>query len=68
MVIGAPYEDNGAGCVYIYHGGNQRIQETQRISAHHIGSNIKGFGYSIDADHDIDENGYPGMMNSTGLP
>ncbi|RVE51883.1 hypothetical protein evm_003503 [Chilo suppressalis] len=54
VVIGAPWEDNGAGAVYIYRGSEDglRAQYTQRIHA----EGAKSFGISVSKGYDVDNN------------
>lgn len=65
VVIGAPYEKDGAGAVYIYHGNKAGIgaQYAQRITSQEMGYNLRGFGCALDSDKDIDENGYTGNVD-----
>ncbi|XP_041662979.1 integrin alpha-6 isoform X2 [Cheilinus undulatus] len=61
IAVGAPYEDGGAGKVYIYHGSAQGIKTTpaQILSGkpHHM----KLFGYSLAGNMDLDSNSYPDL-------
>ncbi|CAH2991057.1 unnamed protein product [Chilo suppressalis] len=54
VVIGAPWEDNGAGAVYIYRGSEDglRAQYTQRIHA----EGAKSFGIAVSKGYDVDNN------------
>ena len=61
--ISAPYEQDGQGAVYLYHGGVSGVSThfSQRISATHLGlGGCSAFGYSIDSSFDVDANGYNG--------
>uniref|UniRef100_A0A7N6A5N5 Integrin alpha-2 domain-containing protein n=1 Tax=Anabas testudineus TaxID=64144 RepID=A0A7N6A5N5_ANATE len=55
IAIGAPYDDSGAGKVYIYHGSSQGINTTP---AQH---NLQLFGYSLAGNMDLDSNSYPDL-------
>lgn len=60
MAIGAPFEDDGKGAVYIYFGTVNGLHPTfvQRI----VAAGSKGFGISISKGIDIDENSCNGIM------
>lgn len=66
VAIGAPYEDDYRGSVYIYRGSPQGILEkyVQKISAaKHLSSlNLNGFGYSFSSNVDIDDNEYNDLL------
>lgn len=53
-VVGAPYEDDGKGAIYVYSGLAKTF--SQRIAA---SSRMQGFGYGISGNLDVDDNGYP---------
>ena len=53
--MGAPYEDDGKGAIYIYTGLAKEFN--QRIAAM---PGMKGFGYGVTGNLDVDNNGYPG--------
>lgn len=55
VAIGAPYEGDGRGAVYIYHGGPDELKSPQKIEAPEV---TKGFGFSISKAIDIDNNGF----------
>ncbi|KAL3832410.1 hypothetical protein ACJMK2_024057 [Sinanodonta woodiana] len=57
IAVGAPYEDENVGCVYIYNGytGGLWSTYTQRISGKSIQSGLRGFGISF--SRAIDTNG-----------
>lgn len=61
IAIGSPYEDDH-GAVYIYFGTSSGIQKeySQVIKARSIDMNLRGFGYSLASEQDIDKNGYNG--------
>ncbi|KAL3831423.1 hypothetical protein ACJMK2_023174 [Sinanodonta woodiana] len=70
VAIGAPYEDEHTGAVYIYNGGPDGVKDvfSQRITGRVIGSNIPGsnipgsniqtFGWNINGEYDVDNNGF----------
>ena len=64
LLVGAPYETEGTGAVYLFtsdaYGINTRY--SQRITPSEISStmSIRGFGMSISRAYDIDENNYLG--------
>ncbi|XP_041752527.1 integrin alpha-6 isoform X1 [Coregonus clupeaformis] len=61
IAVGAPYYDNGAGKVYIYHGSAQgiNIKPAQVLSG--VSSRTKLFGYSLAGNMDLDRNSYPDL-------
>lgn len=65
VAIGAPWENNGTGIVYIYKGSRNGLmpQYTQRI----FSNDASGFGVSISKGYDVDNNGcngkYPTKMS-----
>ncbi|XP_071388011.1 integrin alpha-6 isoform X2 [Centroberyx affinis] len=71
IAVGAPYDDAGAGKVYIYHGSAQGIntKPTQILSGRQ--NNIRLFGYSLAGNMDLDSNYYPdlaiGSLSDTAL-
>ncbi|XP_076048766.1 integrin alpha-PS5-like [Oratosquilla oratoria] len=73
LLVGAPYEDDGVGAVYVYLGSSDGLRSTfsQRLSPLQMTSwvgrggggglvpdNIRGFGMSISRGVDVDRNGY----------
>ncbi|KAL3831427.1 hypothetical protein ACJMK2_023178 [Sinanodonta woodiana] len=65
VAIGAPYEDEHTGAVYIYNGGPDGVKDvfSQRITGRVIGSNIplsniQTFGWHINGEYDVDKNGF----------
>uniref|UniRef100_A0A3B3VNX5 Integrin alpha-6-like n=1 Tax=Poecilia latipinna TaxID=48699 RepID=A0A3B3VNX5_9TELE len=56
FAVGAPYEDNGAGKVYIFHGS---VTEGFRKKATQSG--VRQFGYSLAGNMDLDMNSYPDL-------
>ncbi|XP_071774022.1 integrin alpha-6 isoform X2 [Centroberyx gerrardi] len=71
IAVGAPYDDAGAGKVYIYHGSAQGIntKPAQILSGRQ--NNIRLFGYSLAGNMDLDSNYYPdlaiGSLSDTAL-
>ncbi|XP_008300785.1 integrin alpha-6-like isoform X2 [Stegastes partitus] len=62
FAVGAPYEDNSAGHVYIYHGsatGQISKKASQMLSGQPLG--VKLFGYSLAGNMDLDKNSYPDL-------
>ncbi|XP_069562179.1 integrin alpha-6b isoform X1 [Brachyistius frenatus] len=62
FAVGAPYEDNGAGHVYIFHGsaaGKFTDKAAQEMSGQPLG--VKLFGYSLAGNMDLDSNSYPDL-------
>lgn len=63
IAIGAPYENDGHGVVYIYHGSRNLVTFVQKLNPLQINSNIKGFGLSLSSGNnvDIDNNKLPDL-------
>lgn len=61
IAIGAPFEGDGSGAVYLYHGSSKGIElhYRQKILGITVKTGIKFFGYSLTGGVDVDENGYP---------
>uniref|UniRef100_A0A672IQK0 Integrin alpha-6-like n=1 Tax=Salarias fasciatus TaxID=181472 RepID=A0A672IQK0_SALFA len=53
FAVGAPYDDDGAGTVFIYHGSDTGISGRPL--------NVKLFGYSLAGNMDLDKNSYPDL-------
>ena len=67
MAIGAPYEDELKGAVYIFNGDRQDIPTmySQKIMAADVDSNLKAFGFYLSQKPlDVDNNQYNGMCIS----
>ncbi|KAK3589627.1 hypothetical protein CHS0354_043086 [Potamilus streckersoni] len=64
IAIGAPYEDEDVGAVYIYNGytGGLWSKFTQRISGKSVQSGLKGFGISFSRAIDINGDQVNGMF------
>ncbi|XP_033842646.1 integrin alpha-6 isoform X1 [Periophthalmus magnuspinnatus] len=71
IAVGAPFDDNGAGKVYIYHGSTQGINTSPAQVLSGKKYNIKFFGYSLAGNMDLDKNSYPdlavGSLSDTAL-
>ena len=70
IAIGAPYENDGEGAVYIYLGGPDGVvqPESQKITPSDLPSNLpvtreigNSFGYSVSGGIDLDGNQYPDL-------
>ncbi|XP_064614129.1 integrin alpha-9-like [Liolophura sinensis] len=61
LAVGAPYEDDKVGAVYIYNGspGGLKREISQRIGGNAVKDGIQTFGWSISRGQDMDGNGYP---------
>ncbi|KAM3865973.1 integrin alpha-6-like [Diretmus argenteus] len=62
FAVGAPYDDDGTGNVYIYHGsaeGMKSKKAAQVLSGKSFG--IRLFGYSLAGNMDLDKNSYPDL-------
>ncbi|XP_048095453.1 integrin alpha-6 isoform X1 [Alosa alosa] len=59
IAVGAPYDDDGAGKVYIYHGSANGIITKPAQVLKGRQHNIKLFGYSLAGNMDLDKNSYP---------
>uniref|UniRef100_A0A3Q3VLA2 Uncharacterized protein n=1 Tax=Mola mola TaxID=94237 RepID=A0A3Q3VLA2_MOLML len=71
IAVGAPYDDSGAGRVYIYHGSAQGIKNMPAQILSGKENNVKLFGYSLAGNMDLDSNSYPdvavGSLSDTAL-
>uniref|UniRef100_UPI0037E92270 integrin alpha-6 isoform X1 n=1 Tax=Semicossyphus pulcher TaxID=241346 RepID=UPI0037E92270 len=71
IAVGAPYDDGGAGKVYIYHGSAQGIKSSPAQILSGKPHNMKLFGYSLAGNMDLDSNSYPdlavGSLSDTAL-
>ncbi|XP_073329932.1 integrin alpha-6 isoform X1 [Pagrus major] len=59
IAVGAPYDDGGAGKVYIYHGSAQGIKTSPAQILSGKQHNMRLFGYSLAGNMDLDSNSYP---------
>lgn len=64
MAIGAPYEAENRGAVYIYIGNSKGLVFAQKLRPQEISLFILGFGYSLSGEVDIDQNGYNGASRN----
>ncbi|CAL8281416.1 unnamed protein product [Lota lota] len=62
FAVGAPYDDQGAGVVYIYH-GSEKGTDYKKASQMLMGKplNTNQFGYSLAGNMDLDQNSYPDL-------
>ncbi|KAK2822245.1 hypothetical protein Q5P01_022310 [Channa striata] len=68
FAVGSPYEDDGAGKVYIYQGsatGLKRNEAEQVLSGKAVGAKL--FGYSLAGNMDLDKNSYPDLAVGSSL-
>ncbi|KAJ8416861.1 hypothetical protein AAFF_G00327390 [Aldrovandia affinis] len=65
IAVGAPYDDEGAGKVYIYHGSADGIDTTPAQVLKGNDPSIKLFGYSLAGKMDLDRNSYPDVAVGT---
>lgn len=63
LAVGAPYENDGHGAVYIYHGSKQGIEDRrpQAIYGKQFEPALRTFGWSF-ASGDFDRNGYDDIV------
>ncbi|XP_056148468.1 integrin alpha-6-like isoform X2 [Lampris incognitus] len=62
VAVGAPYDDEGTGNVYIYFGSKDGLaskKASQVLSGQPLG--MKLFGYSLAGNMDLDKNSYPDL-------
>ncbi|XP_057714460.1 integrin alpha-6-like isoform X2 [Corythoichthys intestinalis] len=62
FAVGAPYDDDKSGNVYIYHGSDKGLESTkaaQILSGKPSGVTL--FGYSLAGNMDLDKNSYPDL-------
>ncbi|KAL5266346.1 hypothetical protein ACHWQZ_G003686 [Mnemiopsis leidyi] len=58
LVVGAPYEDDGRGAVYIFNGGSEFFEtHSQKITPLQFNEPLQGFGSAISSGYNIDERG-----------
>ncbi|XP_035460576.2 integrin alpha-6 isoform X2 [Scophthalmus maximus] len=71
IAVGAPYDDGGAGKVYIYHGSAQGINTSPAQILSGKDHELRLFGYSLAGNMDLDSNSYPdlavGSLSDTAL-
>ncbi|XP_061185944.1 integrin alpha-4-like [Saccostrea echinata] len=59
LVVGAPYEDDNKGAIYIFNGGSPQMDATfsQQILASKLNTDLRGFGFSLSKSTiDVDSN------------
>ncbi|XP_064088838.1 integrin alpha-PS3-like [Macrobrachium nipponense] len=64
VAVGAPWEDDGRGAVYIYLGSISGLRKefSQRLTPEDFPSHpLRGFGMSMSRGIDTDDNGYPDL-------
>lgn len=61
IAVGAPYEDESGGAVYIFNGNRDGVSReySQRLIGARFSPMMRGFGISISEPRDIDRDGYP---------
>ncbi|XP_036400795.1 integrin alpha-6-like [Megalops cyprinoides] len=59
IAVGAPYDNGGAGKVYIYHGSADGINTKPAQILEANDPKVKLFGYSLAGNMDLDRNSYP---------
>ena len=64
VAIGAPYEDDLSGCVYVYNGYKDGLwpKYSQRISAKQFDPTPKGFGIAISPAADLNNDDIKGEI------
>nr|APD13826.1 alpha-int-3 [Schmidtea mediterranea] len=64
LAVGAPFENDGTGAVYIYLGDrHQIIKLSQKIEGQMISPDLRGYGFSIfGKNEDLDSNTYPDFI------
>jgi integrin alpha 8 len=60
--VGAPYDDDGNGLVYIFHGSADGIQTTPTQIIKGSSYNLKAFGHALSGGLDLDGNKYPDLI------
>ncbi|KAF0299492.1 Integrin alpha-9 [Amphibalanus amphitrite] len=65
IAVGAPYEENQRGAIYIYLGGATGLnpEYSQKLLASELSPALRGFGISISHGLDVDDNKYAGNDN-----
>ncbi|XP_041659273.1 integrin alpha-6-like isoform X2 [Cheilinus undulatus] len=61
FAVGAPYEDDGAGKVFIYHGSATGLKSTEASQVLSGQPGVQLFGYSLAGNMDLDKNSYPDL-------
>jgi hypothetical protein len=67
VVIGAPYDNDGRGAIYLYLGSSGGLEDryVQRLSPSDLHVELHTFGRSLSARVDVDHNVYPGLESNT---
>ncbi|XP_070775787.1 integrin alpha-6-like [Enoplosus armatus] len=61
FAVGAPYENDNAGNVYIYHGSDTGLSSKKAAQVLSGQPGVKNFGYSLAGNMDLDKNLYPDL-------
>ncbi|XP_074507033.1 integrin alpha-6-like isoform X1 [Sebastes fasciatus] len=61
FAVGAPFDNDGVGNVYIYHGAANGLSSTDATQVLHGKPGVKQFGYSLAGNMDLDMNSYPDL-------
>ncbi|KAL2087505.1 hypothetical protein ACEWY4_016333 [Coilia grayii] len=61
VAVGAPYDDGGAGRVFIYHGSAGGMVDKPAQELKGMDHGVKLFGYSLAGNMDLDRNIYPDL-------
>lgn len=69
IAVGAPYESDRRGAVYIFRGSSKGLitEYSQMIFAGELDASLRGFGIAISRGVDVDSNFYPGIYLSLRL-
>uniref|UniRef100_A0A8C2Q816 Integrin, alpha 6b n=1 Tax=Cyprinus carpio TaxID=7962 RepID=A0A8C2Q816_CYPCA len=59
VAVGAPYDSNGVGKVFIFHGSTTGLNKAQVLEGQD--HKVKLFGYSLAGNMDLDRNNYPDL-------
>ncbi|XP_060604732.1 integrin alpha-4-like, partial [Ruditapes philippinarum] len=64
IAIGAPYEQDSRGAVYIYNGYKEGVwpEYSQKIMSADIDTGLRGFGISISSNHDVNSDDVNDMV------
>uniref|UniRef100_A0A665VVN7 Integrin, alpha 6b n=1 Tax=Echeneis naucrates TaxID=173247 RepID=A0A665VVN7_ECHNA len=61
FAVGAPYDNEGAGAVYIYSGSATGLSSKKAVQVLSAQPEVKMFGYSLAGNMDLDKNAYPDL-------
>lgn len=53
IAVGAPYEEDNHGAIYIFNGFKSGLKLSQHIKASTISHSLRGFGISIHHTHEV---------------